>query len=200
MTYSDCAKQYIGIREGSRQHKGIVDYYNNNIRPLPRGYRVKYSDSWCAVFVSVVWDKCKAINAPYECGCAKMLQLAKQRKLISKTPDINHAIFYDWGSNGSIDHVGIISGISDTHYYVIEGNYSDSVKVRTIRRDSKEIAGFCYPNRQIRDSDIIDDSDLITALALDVIRGKYGTGQTRKRLLGDNYQRVQTRVNELLKK
>lgn len=199
MTYSECAKQYIGIKEGSKQHKALVDYYNSNIKPLPRSYRVKYTDSWCAVFVSVILDKCKAISAPYECSCAKMLQLAKQKKQITATPDIDHIIFYDWGNDGSVNHVGIISGIGHTHYYVIEGNYSNSVKVRTIRKDSKEIEGFCYPNRQIRDSAVTDDSDLITALALDVIRGKYGTGQTRKTLLGDKYQQVQAKVNELLK-
>lgn len=44
----------------------------------------------------------------------------------------------------------------------------------------------------------IDKSD-IEKLANEVIRGNFGNGQTRKDLLGDNYQEVQTRVNEILR-
>lgn len=38
----------------------------------------------------------------------------------------------------------------------------------------------------------------IAALAQEVIRGNFGNGQTRKDLLGDNYQKVQDRVNQIL--
>lgn len=38
----------------------------------------------------------------------------------------------------------------------------------------------------------------IDAMARDVIRGKYGNGSTRRALLGDNYDAVQKRVNEIL--
>lgn len=38
----------------------------------------------------------------------------------------------------------------------------------------------------------------IHALALAVIRGDYGNGATRRRLLGDKYEKVQTEVNEIL--
>lgn len=44
----------------------------------------------------------------------------------------------------------------------------------------------------------IDKSD-IEKLANEAIRGNFGNGQTRKDLLGDNYQEVQTRVNEILR-
>jgi len=39
----------------------------------------------------------------------------------------------------------------------------------------------------------------IDAMARDVIRGKYGNGSTRRALLGDNYDAVQKRVNEILR-
>lgn len=38
----------------------------------------------------------------------------------------------------------------------------------------------------------------IEQMAQDAIRGKYGTGDERKRALGGNYQRVQDRVNQIL--
>nr|DAK03040.1 MAG TPA: peptidoglycan hydrolase [Caudoviricetes sp.] len=39
----------------------------------------------------------------------------------------------------------------------------------------------------------------IDAMARDVIRGKYGNGARRRALLGDNYDAVQKRVNEILR-
>ena len=39
----------------------------------------------------------------------------------------------------------------------------------------------------------------IDAAALDVIRGKYGNGQERKDALGDDYEMIQKRVNEMYK-
>ena len=50
-----------------------------------------------------------------------------------------------------------------------------------------------------------DKSDLkegdfdIDAAALDVIKGKYGNGQARKDALGDDYEMIQKRVNEMYK-
>lgn len=44
------------------------------------------------------------------------------------------------------------------------------------------------------------DSNDVEKLANEVIRGNFGNGQTRKDLLGENYEEVQKRVNELLKK
>lgn len=38
----------------------------------------------------------------------------------------------------------------------------------------------------------------IEQMAQDAIRGKYGTGEERKNALGDNYQRIQNRVNQIL--
>lgn len=42
---------YNNVRENSPEHRHIVDTYNR-IKPLPVGYKVSYTDSWCAVFVS----------------------------------------------------------------------------------------------------------------------------------------------------
>lgn len=42
------------------------------------------------------------------------------------------------------------------------------------------------------------EGDELENLANEVIRGNYGNGQERKDLLGDKYQQVQDRVNEIL--
>ena len=51
------------------------------------------------------------------------------------------------------------------------------------------------------DTDTSSENDVdIEQLAKDVIRGNYGNGKARKSALGDLYDRVQQRVNEILKK
>lgn len=70
----------------------------------------------------------------------------------SYTPSAGDVIFYDWddsgsGDNtGSSDHVGLVEKVSGSTITVIEGNYSDSVKRRTITVNGKYIRGFGLPN------------------------------------------------------
>ena len=47
------AKEWIGYNEADGSHRQIVDVYNAH-RPLARGYALKYTDAWCAGFVSAV--------------------------------------------------------------------------------------------------------------------------------------------------
>ena len=60
-------------------------------------------------------------------------------------------IFYDWQDSGvgdctgSADHVGIVEKVSGTSITVIEGNYSDSVKRRTISVNGRYIRGYGVP-------------------------------------------------------
>lgn len=45
----------------------------------------------------------------------------------------------------------------------------------------------------------VDNSQNIEQIARDVIKGKYGNGQERKNKLGNLYNEVQAKVNEILK-
>ena len=47
------AKSYLGCKESDGSHKKIIDLYNSH-KPLARGYAVKYTDEWCATFVSSI--------------------------------------------------------------------------------------------------------------------------------------------------
>lgn len=196
MTYSNKAIQYLGVKEGTKRHHEIIDYYNNNIRPLPRGYRMKYTDSWCACFVSVILEQCKAIEPPLECSVKLMADNArKKHQTFKDLPQINDIIVYDWKNDGSLNHVGFIYDIQGDMLSVIEGNYSNMVKIRKISTTSSEIE--CYIRvKQYEET----PGNMIDKMAIDVIRGKYGIGKTRKELLGVYYKDVQKRVNELMKK
>lgn len=201
MTYSECASKYIGIKTGDSVHKSIIDYYNNNIKPLPRGYKVKYSDSWCATFASVVMKMCGALNAPFECSVQRMYNKANNSGYVIKNPDINDFIVYDWDSNGWFDHIGIISGTTKTSYTVIEGNYNNGVNVRKIPHNYKHIGGFFrVPN--VIYNDVTSSTSNIDKVVNDVISGKYGNGKDRKRNLenrGYNYSEIQKLVNAKLR-
>ena len=50
------AKLWLGRKEADGSHKEIIDVYNS-ICPLPVGYKMKYTDYWCAAFVSAVAQK-----------------------------------------------------------------------------------------------------------------------------------------------
>lgn len=194
MEYRELAKKYVGVHEGTKAHHEIIDFYNANIRPLPRNYKVKYSDSWCATFVSVILFKCGAKNAPYECGVYNMYIKAMKYGEIVTTPQRNDLVIYDWGHNGSLDHVGIIDNITGDTLTVIEGNKNDAVGIRMISKRNKAIAHYIRVPQAVKNLDTIVN---------DVLKGKYGNGTARKKKLeslGYNYKEIQKLVNERLKK
>lgn len=146
MTASDLvetARSYLGVTEGSAAHRAIVDKYNA-IRPLPRGYRVAYTDAWCAVFVSF----CALISGavlPFECGCQEMYAAFPTKKSRAATPGIGWIIFYDWAQDGHTEHVGIVESVKDGVITAIEGNHADAVGRRQIRVGDPTIYGYGVP-------------------------------------------------------
>lgn len=150
------ARAWIGKKESDGTHKAIVDLYNAH-KPLARGYKVKYTDSWCATFVSAVAIKLGYTDIiPTECGCQQMIELFKKAGMWAedenRTPQPGDIIFYDWQDSGSgdnkgwSDHVGIVEEVSGKTITVIEGNYSNAVKRRKIAVNGKTIRGFGIPN------------------------------------------------------
>lgn len=69
------AQSWIGCKEADGSHKKIIDLYNNH-KPLARGYKVKYTDAWCATFASACAIAKGYTNIiPTECGCDKLIAL-----------------------------------------------------------------------------------------------------------------------------
>lgn len=149
------AAAWIGKKESDGTHKDIINLYNSH-RPLARGYAVKYTDSWCATFVSAVAIKLGYFDIiPTECSCQKMIELFKKigcwRENEDYTPKAGDIIFYDWQDDGKgdnqgwSDHVGIVEKVSGGKITVIEGNYDDAVKRRSISVNGKYIRGYGVP-------------------------------------------------------
>ena len=201
------AKRWLGYKESDGTHRAIIDVYNAH-KPLARGYAVKYTDEWCATFVSAVAIKlgCEDI-IPTECSCSKMIELFKKigawEENDARVPSPGDIIFYDWddsgnGDNrGSSDHVGIVEKVTGSFITVIEGNYSNAVRRRTLEVDGKYIRGYGVPKYDKESVKTVDE------LAKEVIDGKWGNGAERKARLAEAYgdnvaEAVQDRVNELL--
>ena len=149
------AQAWLGRKSGNGSHKEIIDVYNAHT-PRARGYKVKYTDAWCSTFASAVAIKCGyTAIIPTECGCQKHIQLFKDKGIWVEndgyTPKAGDFIFYDWGDSGKgdntgyADHVGIVEKVSGNTITVIEGNYSNAVKRRTIKVNGKYIRGYGVP-------------------------------------------------------
>ena len=165
VTANDVVKQavaWLGYSEANGKFKKIIDIYNAH-KPLPRSYAVKYSDEWCATFVSAVAIKTGATNIiPVECSCNYMIagfkSLGRWIENDAYTPKAGDVIFYDWqdsgnGDNtGSSDHVGIVESVSGGYITVIEGNKNEVVARRVIKINGKFIRGFGVPDYKKEDA------------------------------------------------
>lgn len=152
------ARAWIGCNENDGTHRQIVDVYNSH-KPLARGYAVKYTDSWCATFTSALAIKCNATDiVPIECSCAKLIEKAMKLGIWieneNRVPNPGELCLYDWDdtsnypvtdNRGYPEHVGIVETVNNNKFIVIEGNYSNSVKRRTLDINGKFIRGFIAP-------------------------------------------------------
>lgn len=203
------AVAWLGYKESNGTHRQIIDVYNAH-KPLPRGYAVKYTDAWCATFVSAVSIKLGYTSViPTECSCYYMIELFKKlgawNESDSRKPNPGDIIFYDWEDNGkgdnnnSPDHVGIVEKVSGNTITVIEGNYSKSVKRRTLAVDGKYIRGYGVPKY---DKEQEATKKTVNEVAQEVLKGLWGNGANRERKLtaaGYDYDAVQAEVNRILK-
>ena len=189
------ALKYMGLNVQGKI--ALMGYYNSKIYPLiniKRKYKIQPNDNWCAMFCSVIAHKCGVKNFPYEVSVYYMTQLAKQSgHFITDESAVTAGdlIVYDWKADGTLNHVGIITEITPSHFKVVEGNYNNTVGLRAVKRKNKEVYGFSKVEHKA--------SADIEQLAGWVINGVYGYGEDRKKALGANYEAVQKRVNEILK-
>lgn len=152
----DQAKSWVGRKESDGTHRVIIDVYNS-IYPLPRGYRMTYTDPWCATFVSAcaqVWGLTKIVFP--ECGCAPMIAAYKKAGRWMEddayVPQPGDVIFYDWqdtgvGDNvGASDHVGIVASVDGNVINIIEGNCGNMVQYTARQVNSRYIRGYGLPD------------------------------------------------------
>ena len=133
-----------------------MDVYNSH-RPLARGYALKYTDAWCAGFVSAVAIKLGLTDImPTEVGVWNMIELYRKlgrwQESDSYVPKPGDVIMYAWSDNGVGDctsgasHVGIVVACDGKTITVIEGNKANAVGYREIAVNGRYIRGFGLPD------------------------------------------------------
>lgn len=208
------ARSWIGLKESDGSFKKIIDTYNS-YTPHPRGVKMDYKTAWCACFWSAIAISLGYTKImPIEISCGQLISLAKSKKIWVENdayvPSPGDAILYDWDDSGKgdntgwPDHIGVVECVSNGYIKVIEGNYSNSVKRRSILLNGKNIRGFICP-KYTDMSDAEEEPALggkpIEEVAEEVINGIWGNGDDRKKKLteaGYDYQTVQDKVNEIL--
>lgn len=149
------AVAWLGCKEANGSHKKIIDVYNAHT-PLPVGYKMKYTDAWCATYVSAVAIKAGLDDIiPLECSCGRYITLAQKMGIWVENdafvPQAGDIVLYDWDDNGvgdnkgGADHIGIVVSVSGSTIKVIEGNMSDAVGYRNLAVNGRYIRGFVTP-------------------------------------------------------
>ena len=95
-------------------------------------YGYSYRVEWCAIFVSWCAEQCGYLDAgvlPKELNVISYVEWFRERdqwQYRDYEPSPGDLIFYDWGSDGLADHVGIVETVEDGIVYSIEGNAGDA--------------------------------------------------------------------------
>lgn len=142
------AKTYIGTREGSQNHREIIDLYNRG--RYSDAYQMTMNDPWCCAFVVAMFVECNAGDIiPGYAACDQMISVFKswgRWKARSASVNAGDIIFYDWNADGSADHVGIVVQNRFGDLSIIEGNKTDSVSYRSVSSSYPQIIGYGVPN------------------------------------------------------
>ena len=178
-------QSWIGRKESNGTHKAIIDIYNSH-RPLARGYKVKYTDEWCATTVSAAAIQLGYTDIiPTECGCGQMIALFQQKgcwvENDARVPSPGDVIFYDWGDTGRGDdtgwpeHVGIVEKVTNNTITVIEGNYNCAVQRRNIAVNGKYIRGYGVPKYDAEPTNVTPKPNVSASTSSDCYPAYAGT-------------------------
>ena len=149
------ARNYLGVQSGSEEHKKIVDAYNS-VNPKPVGYTAKYSDDWCDIFVTTVFQQAGLSHLiGRECGVQRHIGILEQKGIWKgKTqPKVGDIVTFDWDGGGWADHIGIVESVNNGVNTTIEGNSAQyagdtaptKVNRKTYNWDSRYIKGYARP-------------------------------------------------------
>ena len=211
----DVMRGWLGFSEANGKFKEIIDLYNG-VKQLPRGYAVQYSDEWCDTCVSAAGIRagCSELIGR-ECGVEEHVKIFKKLGIWIEdgtiTPEPGYVIVYNWDkaaqpNDGYSDHIGFVEKVSGGMITAIEGNRGEKVDRRVIPLGWGYIRGYAAPRYEKAVNGTGGNPGTgkksVEAVAKEVIVGKWGNGEDRKKRLqaaGYDYPAVQAKVNELVK-
>lgn len=103
---------------------------------------------WCACFVSWCAEQCGYIENgmfPKFSLCSEGVKWFDSRGQFrdgSYVPAAGDIIFFDWGNDGTIDHVGIVENVADGQVNTIEGNSGDRCQRQSYSVGNSYIYGY----------------------------------------------------------
>lgn len=124
---------------------------NEGGEPYWSWYGFETRVEWCACFVSWCADQCGYIGS----GIIPKFSLVSdgvawfsgngQWQDRSYEPSAGDLIFFDWDSDGSPDHVGIVEKCENGVVYTVEGNSGDACKQNQYTVGSSSVYGYGMP-------------------------------------------------------
>jgi hypothetical protein len=206
-------RQWKGARQGDAAHRAIIDAYNA-IRPLPRGYKMTYSDPWCAATASAAASIAGYLDIiPPECSCGAMIDLFKAHPLSrweeddAYVPQAGDLIFYAWGDGADWettdckkppDHVGVVADARGLDLTVIEGNKGGGVGERQMRVNGQHIRGYGLPAYHLKAGGDGQPKEELTMAQYEELIGKIDEVGGALAGLAGNLEKVSSDVGDLL--
>ena len=166
-------RSWIGYSEANGKFRQIIDLYNSH-QPLARGYAVQYTDEWCDTAVSAAAIQADCVDLiGTECGCEKHIEIFKEKGI--------------WIEDGTIVPLpgDIILYNWDCQAQPNDG-YSDHIGY------VESVSGQMIT---------VMEGNYNEEVAGEVIQGKYGNGEERRKKLCDmeyDPDAVQREVNRQL--
>ena len=189
----DVMRGWLGFSEANGKFKEIIDLYNN-VKPLPRGYAMQYSDECCDTCVSAAEIKagCSELIGR-ECGVEEHVKIFKKLWIWIEdgtiTPEPGYAIVYNLDkavqpNGGYSDHIGFVEKVSGGMVTAIEGNRGEKVARRVIPLGWGYIRGYAAPQYEKavngNGGNPGTGKKRVEALAKEVLAGKWGERRGQK--------------------
>ena len=141
-----------GTRPGNPQLVELAKGQVGNVGGAPywSWYGFDSRVAWCACFVSWCYGQA-GLSEPHFAACQSQgvpwftshgQWGARGYENIAP----GDAIFFDWGLDGSADHVGLVIGTDGNRVYTVEGNSGDACKIKSYPLDYACIKGYGLMN------------------------------------------------------
>ena len=119
-------------------------------------YGMPYEE-WCAMFASFCLENAGVPEGefPRSAGCDRWISDLRYYGLYAEAdeyaPQAGDLIFFDWDGDGSSDHVGIVTGATETELTTIEGNSGRTVREKSYAINDTQIMGYGLVNAAYAD-------------------------------------------------
>ena len=129
----------------------LTQFGNEGGQPYWSWYGFSGRVEWCACFTSWCADQCGYLESgiiPKFSLCSDGVNWFKgkgQWQDRNYEPQAGDIIFFDWGNDGSIDHVGIVEKCENGTVYTVEGNSGDACRQQSYPVGSSSIYGYGVP-------------------------------------------------------